>query len=69
MRPTANVLNYSVKNVRNDVWQKTMIYIWKIAIELSSVGLAHAWPNDVNSEALYMYAYMRVGVSHISKAH
>jgi len=38
MRPAAIVLNYSVKGIWNDVRQ---IYIWKITIEHTSVGLAH----------------------------
>ena len=45
MRPTAIALNYSVKNIRNDVRQ--IIIIWKIAIQLTSVGLAHARPNHM----------------------
>ena len=37
------VLNYSVKDMQNDVRQKIHIYI--ISIELTSVGLTHAHPN------------------------
>ena len=40
MRPAAIALNYSVKDIRNDVRQ---IYI---AIETTSVGLTHARPNN-----------------------
>ena len=39
----AIALNYSVKNIWNDVRQ--IIYIWKITIQLTSVGLAHTHPN------------------------
>ena len=45
MQPAAIALNYSVKNIRNDVRQKIIIYIRKIAIELTSVGLTHACLN------------------------
>ena len=46
-------LHYSVKDIRNDVRQIIYIiytcifyiYIWRIAIEQTSVGLAHACPN------------------------
>ena len=49
MQPVAITLNYSVKDVWNDVQQ--IIYnknIWKIAIEHTSVGLAHACPNYIS---------------------
>ena len=39
MRPAAIALKYSVKNIWNDVWQIMMNM--KIAIQLTSVGLAH----------------------------
>ena len=39
MRPAAVALKYSVKNIWNDVWQIMMNM--KIAIQLTSVGLAH----------------------------
>ena len=47
MQPVPITLNYSVKNIWDDVQQKIIIYIyiWKIAIEHISVGLAHAHPN------------------------
>ena len=48
MRPAAIVLNYSVKDIRNDVCQIIYIYIWRIAIEQTSVGLAHGHPNKHN---------------------
>ena len=44
MRPMAIALNDSVKDIRNDVHQ-IMIYIWKIAIDQTSVGLTLAHPN------------------------
>ena len=42
-------LNYSVKNTWNDVHQiiYIYIYIWKVAIQLTCVGLAHARPNEL----------------------
>ena len=43
MRPAAIALNYSVKNIWNDV--QHMIHTEKSAIQLTSVGLAHARPN------------------------
>ena len=56
MQPAAIVLIYGVKDVWKDVRQiiYIYIYIWKIAIEQTSVGLAHAHPNyslleEVNS--------------------
>ena len=49
MRLAAIALNYSVKDIRHDVRQiiiKIIIILsWKIAIEQTSVGLAHARPN------------------------
>ena len=43
MRPAAITLNYSVKNIQNDIHQ--ILYVGKIVIQLTSVGLAHAHPN------------------------
>ena len=45
MRPASIALNYSTENIRNDIRQK--IYIWKILIRLTSVGLAHTRPNNL----------------------
>ena len=51
MQPVPIVLNYSLKGIRNDVRQKIImiIHISKIAIEHTSVGLAHARPNKLSS--------------------
>ena len=45
LRLAAIPLNYRVKNIRNNVCQIIYIYIYKITIQLTSVGLAHAHPN------------------------
>ena len=55
MWPAAIPLNYSVKNIQNDVQQK--IIIWKIAREHTSVGLAHARPNYHNLYVLTLIQY------------
>ena len=44
MHPTAIALNYSIKDIRNDVRQNNN-NILKIAIEHTSVGLAYVRPN------------------------
>ena len=50
MRPATIALNYSVKDVRHDVRQIIYIISWKIAIEQTSVRLAHARPNYWNAK-------------------
>ena len=70
MRPAAIALNYSVKDIRHDVRQ--IIYnnnnnniSWKIAIEQTSVGLAHAYPNNMDNMVMWQH-YNLIGL-HLHK--
>ena len=63
MRPAPIALNYSVKHIQNDVRQKIVhiyIYIWKIAIQHTSVGLAHACPNYTLCSTLWHYFWYKI---------
>ena len=42
MWPAATVLNYSIKNIRNEMTYKKYI---NACIQLTSVGLTHVYPN------------------------
>jgi len=58
MWPAAIALNYSVRIIQNDVCQIIItIHIWKIAMQLTSVGLTHARPS-YNYQKWYFKVYI-----------
>ena len=59
MRVVAMRLNYSIKNIRNDVQCTKHIHIQrKSAVQLTSVGLPHAHPNYQNLNLVKMFCWL-----------